>query len=495
LALLVCGKFRIALKNTPGNYRLFIILLRLITFESTGKEVFTYQYVADYFGYKARQDVNNFFRIFVDAGCDFCNYLVRKSYLSDAFGLVEEQILGNVLLPLHEHYRIFMERHKSLEMCYATFTRKVDQIRTSLVISAFMKVFSDRVSSNGIDLMNTLALISKVKDKNKIIDPLLKQSNAKYKFDSKYGETSFKPSLDRVNLSLLVNFLSASGLSFEIIGMLLNVSKTTAHNLFHNLQDLQSMLINSIKSWSGKISIDEKYIKINQIPHYVITIVDFITGIPLYMDIYPDTKTETYQHCFEMFKQFYGIPRLIVSDGSKSLFKARELVFPTVVYQLCKFHKMKNLFREMAKTLSRSSFEKYKPKVVKIFRRQTTAARKKGLIALTKVLPMSLGKYIKEGILDSWRARAKGLTSNVSERFNRKIKKAVSGRFGLKSLDTARQIVFSLWVKELILRGSSQLHEESTIFNLNITDLCQEMVDLKHVELLFTKKLNKAEGY
>ncbi|MDP2172573.1 MAG: hypothetical protein Q8J62_02250, partial [Candidatus Cloacimonadaceae bacterium] len=91
-----------------------------------------------------------------------------------------------------------------------------------------------------------------------------------------------------------------------------------------------------------------------------------------------------------------------------------------------------------------------------------------------------------------WKLLCKGLTSNVSERFNRKITKVLSGRYGLKSEQTALNLALSLWLTELIDKGKPIMHEQSLIANLNISQICQENVNWKHLDHFFSKCSGKA---
>lgn len=277
-------------------------------------------------------------------------------------------------------------------------------------------------------------------------------------------------------------------MNFSTIALMLNVSKGTVSNWFHGIKDLRGMILGSISKWSGKISIDEKFIRINGVPHYIITIVDFVTGMPLYVDLYKDTEKASYEACFRTFKLLYKIdPTLIVSDGSKALAAARKTVFPKVHYQLCKFHKLRNLFA----VISRSNLPdgiKYelKCKAMTVLRRESVSGRKKGLRELLKLVPKSAADYIRNNIIKQWRQLSKGLTSNVSERFNRKIEKVTKSRYGLKSENTAMAIALSLWLKVLIDQGRPILHDDSLIANLNISQLCQENVDWNRLAHFFT---------
>lgn len=155
-------------------------------------------------------------------------------------------------------------------------------------------------------------------------------------------------SLERRNLALLVTYLVGCGLNLKTIGLLLDVCKGTVSNLWHKISELQSLILNSIVKWSGKISIDEKFIRINDKAWYVISIVDHVTHLPLYVDVFPNVRKESYEACIRMFKLSYKKdPTLIVSDGSKALAAARMVVFPHVHFQYCKFHKIRNLIKRI----------------------------------------------------------------------------------------------------------------------------------------------------
>jgi hypothetical protein len=130
--------------------------------------------------------------------------------------------------------------------------------------------------------------------------------------------------------------------------------------------------------------------------------------------------------------------------------------------------------------------------IMKAFRRETAGGRKKGITSLTAITPPTAAAYIKSNILGQWRHLSKGLTSNVSERWNRKIKKVTSGRFGLKSEETTRNLVFSLWFKELVDKGQPILRQESLLASLNISLICQENVDWSHLDHFFSVSTNKA---
>lgn len=159
-------------------------------------------------------------------------------------------------------------------------------------------------------------------------------------------------------------------------------------------------------------------------------------------------------------------PKLIVSDDSPAIAAGIRRVFPKVKHQLCIFHKLKSLNEIIEKCVSdEEQAKKYKRLAPKAFARKKVSGRKKAFRKLLTLLPAPATSFVEKSILGQWHRLTLALTSNASERFNRKLKKVLSGRYGFKSIDTVRLLVQSLWLKELITKGSYMLHEDSLIAN------------------------------
>lgn len=444
-----------------------------------GGYLLTFQAIANLLGFKDRRDADNYYREFKSTGRDFLMFLERKLLYSSLTESIQKQILSNILIPLNLHYKMFKEKTKS-KISYLTFQKYAQEISIVRILDEVRRLFSGKESHP--DIMYLLNLLTTNHTKPAIVENIKESAGKK-----ETKKTDKILDLPRKNFCFLVNFLIGCGLNQNTIALLFNISKSTVSNMMHEISDLNLLIIKSVSQCSGKISIDEKYLKINSVPHYVITIVDFVTGLPLYMDVYKDTGKSSYRHCFMMFKHFYGIPKLIVSDGSLALKAGREAVFPGVHFQLCKFHKIRNLFKLISKSsLSSNKKIKAKQKVIKAFHRETVSGRKKAIRDIKRYLPDYINSYIDKNILGHWRHLSKNLTSNVSERFNRKIKKVLSGRYGLNSSRTVRSLIFSLWLKELIVRGKYNINHNSYIANLNISKICQENLDLAYIGSLFS---------
>jgi transposase-like protein len=222
--------------------------------------------------------------------------------------------------------------------------------------------------------------------------------------------------------------------------------------------------------------------------------VDVISGSPLLVDYFQYKTAQSWQAFFTVFKMHYGTPKLIVSDGCLSLKAGRTAVFPEVKYQYCKFHKIKNLIKKVFKhEIDPKKAKKLIKKTKQVFSRKTRGGRRKALLELEMMLPSEMKDYFKERIKDVWLNLTNSLTSNAAERWNRKIKKVLFGRYGLKSPETIKQLVYCLWFKELIIKGKKHLASESIIKNIKITTIGQEMMKNHKMErMLFLCKRKKA---
>jgi hypothetical protein len=68
--------------NTWLNEKVFLIFLRLWQ-DDTGKAVYTFQEIAEAFGYADRRNVHNYWREFVACGTEFFALLRRKRKVTD----------------------------------------------------------------------------------------------------------------------------------------------------------------------------------------------------------------------------------------------------------------------------------------------------------------------------------------------------------------------------------------------------------------------------
>ena len=112
-----------------------------------------------------------------------------------------------------------------------------------------------------------------------------------------------------------------------------------------------------------------------------------------------------------------------------------------------------------------------------MFTNSSVRSRKAAAKRLQKLAGAEVSAYIEGHILSPWRKLTLSLTTNASERFNRKIKKCFSGRYGIPSEESAKVLLRGLWLKELLLNGQQHLEATSQLKSLDLSRICQEHVD------------------
>lgn len=295
--------------------------------------------------------------------------------------------------------------------------------------------------------------------------------------------------LPKTQKYLLAAFLYACGVSLEVLGLLFGVSKGSVHNWIYKLctVGLENEIICAIKYWSGRISVDEKWVKIKGIWYYVLCAVDAVSGFPLLMRLHRRIDSLSWEVFFREFKILYGTPKMIQSDGSRSLLVAKEKVFRGVRHQLCKFHKLRNLFRVIYGSVSDSCLLKRCVRLARhIFSNGYVSSRKSAARRLQKLGGKEVSEYVQGHILSCWRKLSGSLTINVSERFNRKIEKSMGGRYGIKSEESAQVMLRALWLKELLLHGRKHLAKTHPISSIELSRICQNQLDFKKILHFFS---------
>ena len=485
------------LRNTPSNQKILYIILRLIKFreddEHSPRNILTYKNISKFFGFKHRQNSENYFRIFKSCGEDIKDYLNRKQKLGDSFPFIEKQILQFPFLKISSHYGIFQEEHPEFKMSETTFRNYANQIDTLKLKKRYDKFIEVEKK-----FLNNNFLLKELLEQETLSDVSKKEIATHFDIkDNRHIEKAkadnFLKNLDVYGSALLVSFLIACGMNYFPLSILLGVSKATIHNLFYSLPDLGNLTRGSIIKWSGTISIDEKWIWIGRSWFYVLTIVDNKTGFPLYMKLYPSINSESWQIFMRGFKSIYGNPILIISDGSKSLAKARSIVFANVPYQLCKFHKLRNLYRRIHENTNNPKLRKKLFRLAKnIFKNSSVSSRKKVAQKMVEMNIYGVSDYVKKNILGDWKHLTKGLTSNASERWNRKIAKVTAKRYGLKSEKFVITLLNSLWMKEAFF---NQEHlSQSFITEINLPKICQKNLKTANIIEFFKKKAGKQYG-
>lgn len=473
-------------QDTDENQKALFVFLRLLSCPETGKALFTYQQLADGFGKNDRRDIHNFVGDFRKRGGDFLRYLARKNTKKDRlFPVIERQVLDAPLLSVADQYRMFCERYPQERLCEKTFRSYVNDIAVTKLLKRVRQLgFKDEQSLDMrryLQELMELEVLSRVKRKEVVERfPEVKRPSP----SQARGDQNRRLSSTGLGSKLFAVILYACGLSQEMLALILGVSRTSIHNWIYSIcsEELDWHILREVALWSGQVSFDEKWIKIKGVWYFGLCAVDSVSGFPLLMELYPTLDTVSWTLFFKRFRTLYGLPKLILCDGSKALAAGRKAVFAGVRYQLCKFHKLKNLMKRLHHHIHDPKRLKRCQRLARhIFSNKWVSSRKAAAYTLRKLAGDPIADYIDEHLLSCWRSLTMSFTSNVSERFNRKIERSVSARYGIPSEESARVILRSLWLKEVLLNGQQHLEATSELRTIDLSRICQEHVDRSQI--------------
>ncbi len=467
-----------------ANRKVLGVLGREIKESDTDKPIFTFQQLADQLGYGDRRDVQNFHRELRQSEWDVPDFLSRKATKHDRlFPMIEAAILEAPLLSPHQHYTSFCEAHPTESLSEDTFRKYANEIDGLKMLKRLHHLV--RPGANTLEMSRYLSEVllcdrlsgAKKKEMVEVFPEVVMPSSPE-------PTQTIDVSRPRMQKKLLVVVLFACNVSQEVAALLMGVSKSSIHYWISAIctEDLEWQILREIVCWSGQVSFDEKWVKIKGNWYFVLCAVDSVSGFPLLMALYPTLDTVSWTLFFKRFRALYGRPTLIQCDGSQSLAAAREIVFAGVCWQLCKFHKLKNLMKRLRQHISDASqFTRCVQFAKRIFSNASVSSRKYAAKTLQKIAGQDVSEYLEGHILTPWRHLTLSLTNNAAERFNRKITKCFSGRYGISSPESAAILLRSLWFKELLLNGQQHLDATSPFRTIDLSTTCQEYVNTSQI--------------
>ena len=472
-----CFKF----PDVGKNKKALLPVLRAFYDPDTGKPLFTDQAIADALGYKARQNVDNFLAEFRSVGGDMHQYLSPKNAKHDRLcEPIVDQILTSPALGLHQQYLAFREEYPEDALSETTFRKYAGELDVLKLLKRVQGLFSEQ--RDQFDARRYLQEILEMEGlssakKKEIVECFPEIQASSPVCPCSLTETVSGRPMER---KLLVTLLYVCNVSQEMLSLLFGVSKTSIHRYIYDVcgHELTWQIVGQIVRWSGQVSVDEKWVNIDGQWWFVLCAVDAVSGFPLLIDLYPNLETVSWTLFFKRFKAVYGVPKLIQSDGSKAVTAAREAVFPGVRSQLCKFHKLHNLMTRLRQHIRDPKLLRRCLRLAKhIFTNRSVSSRKQAAKTLQKLAGQEMATYLEDHILTPWRKLTRSLTTNASERFNRKIEKCFFGRYGIPTADSAKVLLRGLWLKELLLNGQHHMEATSHLRSIDVSRICQEHLD------------------
>lgn len=142
--------------------------------------------------------------------------------------------------------------------------------------------------------------------------------------------------------------LYMQGVSMSAIGGWLGVHKSTVCRwLSHVASWGWSWLHAQQVSFSGRMAVDEKWVKIGRVWWYLFAAIDCVSGYPLHVALYP-SNSGVYCKLFLLeVKRLGYLPKVVITDGWDGYIRAIREVFPYAEHLLCRFHLIRSVFRRL----------------------------------------------------------------------------------------------------------------------------------------------------
>ncbi len=470
--------------------KFLVVLFRFIK-DKDGKCVYSFQEISTILGHSGRQWSNNIFSLWEQSGENLYLFIEDKRKTSkEILNLIEKFVIAFPLKSILEQHREFIKVHSEYSSIGINMFRDyVSAIDCSKLITIIRKQVQDgKLNPKSSYFINVLLSEGKKissLQKEYISDLLPTTQNLLPIVSGKDIDWSNKDT----QKYMLVYLLYIYGVSQDKLALLFGVSKGSIHNWVHKYsKDMKFSILKMITSWSGKICVDEKWIRVAGVWHFVLTAVDAQTGIALLSQRFDRCDSATWILFFKEFKIYYGVPKLITSDGSSSLLIGINHVFKGVRHQLCWFHKLKNLHKRIYQIEDGEIRQKAFFFANGMFNNKHVSSRKKAARRLA-LLDVNIAKYITKSIIGPWLKLTCCLTSNAAERYNRKIEKCIKGRYGVKNEKCADNLIYGLWFSDLLMNGKVHCGKFSKADSIDFPKIIKANFEKK--EILHFSKNNK----
>ena len=361
-------EFCLQFPETEKNTRVLWLLLRAFHDPETGKHLFTHEQIAKAFGYKSRQNIQNFERTFRQCGEDILAYLQRKCKVDmSVIEAVAEMLRQSPLAPATELCPRVQHRLNRPDLTPANIRAAVQQVPCSVIrpilqqqweqdefhpkeegllelaLAALLETSSAAASSVAVSLVH-LGLepaepddAQEVQQQQTAAAPLLLNAQA-----------TMAQIPGKIRLMVVAFTLYYWNVPVSRLALWMGVSPSTILNWVTGLAAVCYPIIHAwivMEVEAISLAVDEKWLKIKKTWYYWFVAVDETTGLPVAMALL-HTRT-TWACCWFLLtvKRLGLRPRSIITDGLKGYPSSIRTIFPTTKHLLCLFHHQQGITR------------------------------------------------------------------------------------------------------------------------------------------------------
>jgi transposase-like protein len=466
--------FSFLLQDTWSNRKVLFILLRAFICVETGKPLFTYQQLADVFGYRHRQNIQNFWQEWEQSGCDLRSYLQRRRKVDpEVVQAVREALRRRPLATAVHLCGEVAARLERPELTPANIRTALEEVSCQVIRPVLQQQWEAGTfhPKEEVVLQEALAalLSSRPSASPSVADDLqalevtpAAASEAEIVQEQQHAARAvlLNPcaTVEQVPLKIRLMVVALTLYFWNVplsrLAIWYGVSKST---IYQWVIGLAVALFPMIQTWIGqhvkaaRVAIDEKWLKIRKRWHYWFVTLDEATGLPVCMALLP-TRT-AWACCWVLvtLKRLGKRPRAVITDGLAGYAASLPVVFPTAIHLVCLFHHQQGVtrwLRDHAGSLSTEAVTTLKRKMKRVVQTPDTRTVQRRLTRLeTEDVPDVDG-------LDTWITRIRGRlsqlvpalrrnsyprTTNAIERFFRAFQRFYKTRGGFHSIISARR--------------------------------------------------------
>jgi transposase-like protein len=466
--------FCLQFPETEKNTRVLWLLLRAFHDPDTGKPLFTYEQIAKAFGYKSRQNIQNFEGEFKACGSDILSYLRRKCKVDDSVVDAVAALLRQFpLAPATELCPLVQECLKRPDITPPNIRKAIQQVPCSVIrpilqqqweqgefhpkeavilqlaLAALQETSSSPASSVAATLLELGVEPSEPDDAQEIQQqqaeaaPLLLNARA-----------SLAHIPVKIRLMVVAFTLYYWNVPLSRIALWMGVSPGTVLNWVIGLAVVLYPIVNRwivMKTEALSLAVDEKWLKITKRWHYWFVAVDEATGLPVAMALLTTRTTWACSWFLLSLKRLGLRPRAIITDGLDGYASSIRALFPAATHLLCLFHHQQGVtrwLRDHAGELSKKVVATLKRKMKRVVHTcdpRTARRRLHRLVTEEGAQDCGLDTWIAqtEKKLDrlepAMRENAFPRTTNSIERFFRAFQRFYKTRGGFHSVRSAQR--------------------------------------------------------
>jgi transposase-like protein len=360
--------FSLQFMKTDANKKVLCLLLRALRCPETGKPFFTHEQVAKAFGYRARQNTQNFDQELRQCDGDLLAYLQHKRKVdASVVEAVREAVRQRPLASAPQLYPQVVARLGRPDLTAANIRTALHEVPCTVIRPVLQRQWEQGRFHPKEEVVLEEALAALLQPSSSATSPVaetllalgLRPAEADDAQAVQRQQTEAVPRLlnpqatvaqvpAKIRLMTLAFTLYFWNVPLSRIGLWCGVSKSTVWNWVTGLAvalapPIQAWIVATVEAVS--VAVDEKWLKIRMIWYYWFVAVDEATGLPVAMALLHTRTTWACCWFFVTLKRLGLRPQAIITDGLAGYAASLRVVFPTVKHLLCLFHHQQSVTR------------------------------------------------------------------------------------------------------------------------------------------------------